>query len=203
MQLSISQLLAYRTIYNHPRDVFLLYWICNYCRWPIRRSTFTQKMRFICTEYAIVDLPVAGLSDGQYLKDAFLPHWVCNCCLPVVSLSDGLQSPNGRLSPALSMQLSVFWSLAYRRVYNHPMDAFLLLWVCNRWSPSCRPIGRSIIIKGCTRYAIVVVGLLDGLQSSKGCVSPALSMQLSVSWSLAYRTVYNHLRECVSLAMSM
>ena len=59
-------------------------------------------MRFPCTEYAIVGLPV-------------------------VSLLDGLKSSNGRDSPALSMQLTVSWSLAYRTVYNDLRDAFLLL----------------------------------------------------------------------------
>ena len=64
------------------------------------------------------------------------------------------------------------------------------------------PIGWFIIIQGirfsCTEYAVVglpVVGLSDGPQSSKGCVSPALNMRSSVSRSLAYRMVYNYPRD--------
>ncbi len=108
------------------------------------RFTIIQRIRFVCTEYAIVGLPV-------------------------VSLSDGLQLSKGCASPALNMQLSISRSLAYRTVYNDPRDAFLL-----------------------PEYAVVnipVVGLSDSLQSSKGCVSPALSMKLLVSQLLAYRTV--------------
>ena len=108
--MAVSWLLAYRTVYNHPRDAFLLHTVCN-CqspsRWPLGRSTISK----------------------------------------------------GCVSPALSMQMAVSWSLAYQTVYNHPRDAFLLLWVCNCWSPSYWPIGRSTIIQGmrssCTGYAIV------------------------------------------------
>ena len=161
------------------------------------RSTIIQGMHSSCTGYAIVGTVY------NHPRDAFPLHSVRNCCVPVVSLLDGLQSSNGRLSPALSMQLSVSWSFAYRRVYNHPRDAFLLLRARNCWSSSCWPIGRSIISQrmrsSCTGYAIIVVGLSDGLQSSKGCVSLALSMLLSVSWLLAYRTVYNHPRDAFLL----
>ena len=57
-----------------------------------------QEIRFSCSEYAIVGRPVAGLSDGLQLSKG---------CVPL----------------ALDMQLSL---LAYRTVYNHPKDAFLL-----------------------------------------------------------------------------
>ena len=45
----------------------------------------------------------------------------------------------------------------------------------------------------CIEYVIVgllVVGLSDGLQSSKKCVFLALSMQMAVSWLLACWAVY-------------
>ena len=45
--------------------------------------------------------------------------------------------------------------------------------------------------------SLPVVGLPDGLQSSQGCVSPTLSMHLSVSRSLAYWTLYNHPRNAI------
>lgn len=44
-----------------------------------------------------------------------------------------------------------------------------------------------------TKYLIVgllVIGLLDGLQLSKRCVSLILSMQIAVFWLLAYQVVY-------------
>ncbi len=59
--------------------------------------------------------------------------------------------------------------------------------------------------KGCVSLALSmqfrppVDSLSDGLQSSNGCVSPALNMQLSVPWSLAYRTVYNHPKDAFLL----
>ena len=199
MQLSVSRLLAYgtyRTVYNYPMDTFLLHWVCS-CQfpgcWPIGRSTIIQRMRFSCSEYAIVGLPVVGLSDGLQSSKGCVPlaldmqlsirftiiqrmRFFCTEYTivgpPVVGLSDGLQSSKGCVSSALSMQL----------------------------------LARFIIIQGmrffCTEYAIVslqVTSLSDGLQSPKRCVSPALSMQLSVSWSLAYRTVYNHLRDAFLL----
>ena len=101
-------------------------------------------MRFSCSEYAIVGLLVAGLSDGlQSSKGCVLlaldmqlsvrftiiqrMRFFCTgYAIVVVGLSDGLQSSKGCVSPALSMQMAVSWSLAYRTVYNHPRDAFLL-----------------------------------------------------------------------------
>ena len=77
------------------------------------RFTIIQRLRFLCTAYVIVGLPVVGLSDGlQSFKE-------CNYRV-------GFQSFKRCVSAALSMQLSVFWLLAYRTVYNHPKDAFLL-----------------------------------------------------------------------------
>ena len=100
-------------------------------------------MRFFCTEFAVVSLPI-------------------------VDLSDGLPSFKGCVSSALSMQSSVSQSLTYW-VCHHSRDAFLLHWVCSRQSPSRWPIGRSIIIQEmhlfCTEYPVVglVISLLDGM----------------------------------------
>ena len=79
---------------------------------------------------------------------------------------------------------SVSRLLTYQTVYNHPRDAFLLHYI---------------------EYAVVshpVISLLDALQSSKRCVSPVLSMELSLSvYRLsADRVVYSHLRNCFSSA---
>ena len=102
----------------------------------------------------------------------------------VVGLSDSLQSSKECVSPVLRMSLLVSGSLAYRTVCNHLRDAFLEYCV-------------SVV-------SFLAVGLSDGLQSFKGCVSPVLTMPLSVSGSLAYRSVYDHLRDafleyCVSV----
>ena len=144
------QLIAYRTVYNHPMDAFLLHWICS-CQfprcWPIRRSTIIQGMCFSYTEYAVISLQVIGFSDGLQSFKGCVPlaldmqlsvrltiiqrmRFFCTeyaiVRLPVVSLLDGLQLSKGCVSPALSMQLSISRSLAYWTVYNHPRDAFLL-----------------------------------------------------------------------------
>ena len=136
MQLSVSQSLAYRTVYNHSRDAsFLTRYaivstVYNHPRdavvgppvvGPIGRSTIIQWMRFSCIEYAVVSFPVVGLSNG-------------------------LQSSKGCVSSALSIQLSLYQLLGYRTVYNPPREAFFLHRICN------------------CRY---------GSQSSKGCVSSA------------------------------
>ena len=158
MQLSVSQLLAYRTVYNHPRDAI------------------------VGTVY-------------NHPSVAFPLHSVCNYYVPVLILSDSLQPSNGRLPLALSMQLSVSWSLAYWRFYNHPRNAFLLLWARNCWSPSCWPIGRSIISQGMrfsyTGYAIIVVGLLYGLQSSKDAflLHWACCRQFPCCWTIGQSTI--------------
>ena len=89
-------------------------------------------MRFSCSGYAIVGLPVVGLSDG-------------------------LQSSKGCVPLALDMQLSVRFTIIRR------MRFF------------------------CTEYAVVslpVMDLSDSLQSFKECVSPAPSMQLLVRFSI-------------------
>lgn len=115
-------------------------------------------MRFSCTAYAIV---------------SFL----------IVCLLNGLQSSKGCVFLVLRIQLSVFWSLVYRTVYNHPRDTCLLHWVCN----CCLP----------------VVSPLNGLQSSNGCVFPVLCMQLSISRLLAYQTVCNQPRDAFFLYLRM
>ena len=208
-------------------------------RWPIERFTIIQGMRFFCTEYAVVTGSVIGLLDGlQSSKGWFFLHRICNCRY-------GSQSSKGCVPSALSVQLLVSQLLAYRTVYNHPRDAFLLHWICicRYQSTGYWPIGRLTIIQGIqsskryvsptlsmqllvsgssvsrslayqtvynrpwdtfllhyTGYAVVshpVISLLDALQSSKRCVSPALSMQLSFSvYGLsAYRAVYSHPRQ--------
>ena len=117
-------------------------------------STIIQGMCFSCTEYAVVGLPVVGLSDGPQSskgcvsptlnmqlsiclllahrtvnnlpRDAFFYTEYTVIGLLVINLSDGLQSSKGIVYFALSMQLSVFLLLAYKTVYNHPGNAFLL-----------------------------------------------------------------------------
>ena len=99
------RLLTYQTVY-HPRDAFLLHWVCSRqspSRWPIRRSTIIREMCFFCTEYAVISLPI-------------------------VNLSDGLPSFKGCVFSALSLQSSVSQSLTYRTAYHHSRDAFLLHW---------------------------------------------------------------------------
>lgn len=88
--------------------------------------------------------------------------------------------------------------------YNALSDGLHLRYACLNGcrSPGCWPIGRSIIIQVvrflCIGYAVIgfpVVSLSDGLQSSRGGFSPALSMQLLASQWLAYWAVYNHPRD--------
>ena len=127
MQLSIFQLLAYRMVYNHPMDAFLLHWVrsCQFPGpWPIKRFTTIQE----CVSSALsMHMSVYRLLAYRMVynlpRDAFLLHWICNCRY-------GLQSCKGCVSSVLSMQLPVS-RLAYRTVYNHSKDAFLRHWICN------------------------------------------------------------------------
>ena len=239
MQMAVSRSLAYRTVYNHFKDAFLLHWVCS-CqssgRWPIRRSTIIQKMRFSCTEYANGSFVVVGLLDGLGMRFFCTKYAVVNFL--VVGISDGLQSSKGCVSPALSIQLLVSWSLAYLTVYNHRRDAFLLHWVLeaeprSRQVVSCIKIkpGKGMIVGRAVSWGIDLVArmlfvwvsfvhwgsaligssppvsrpssscnhLLTFLLLRLGSVTdhrahtpllPFFSMQMAVSWLLAYRTVY-------------
>lgn len=80
-------------------------------------ASSVQRMRFLCTEYAVASLLVVDLSMiWSYQKDAFLLHWVCSyqflgywpigCAVvnfSVVSLLSGLPVSQGCVSPALTL----------------------------------------------------------------------------------------------------
>ena len=165
----VSQLLAHWTVYNHLTDAFFLYYVCS-CQflgcWPIRRSAINQGMRFSC-------ICVCNYQ--------FLGHW-----------------PIGRPTIIQGMHVSrtkyaivVSQLLAHRTVYNHLTDTFLLYCVRSCQFPGRWPIKQFTIIQGmhfsCTKYALIslpVIGLLDSLQSSKGCAPLVLDMQLSVRFTI-------------------
>ena len=82
------------------------------------RSTIIQGMRFFCAEYAVVGLPVIGLSDGLQSSNGCVFSCIeyAVVSFPVVDLLNGLQSSKGCVSSALSMQLSLYQLLGYRTV---------------------------------------------------------------------------------------
>lgn len=152
-------------------------------------------MRFSCTEYAIVSFWSLAYRTVYIIRGmrVFCTEYAV-ISLPVIGLSYGLQSFKGCVPLALDTQLLVqfttiqtmhFFCTKYAIVglpvvslSDHLKSSkalFLLHWICN-----CR---------------LPVVSPSDGLQSINGCASPALSMQLLVPWSLAFWTVYNHLRD--------
>ena len=177
MQLLVSQLLAYRTVYNHPRDAFLLPWICN-CRYGLQSSkgcvpsaldvqlsvrfTIIQRMRVFYSKHSVVSLPVIGLL---------------------------LQSFQGCVSPTLSMQLWVWFSIIQG-----------MLFCCTEYAVMRFSYTKHAVV-GFRVISLPVVGLPNDLQSFQGCVSPILSMQLTVSRSLAYWKLYNHPRNAYAMVV--
>ena len=125
---------------NHPRDAFF-YGSCSCLSDKIHASI--HGMRFSGTACAVHSLP----STVTILRVI---------CLFVISLrtvyiypKNGPKSAKECVSPALSMQLSIRFTIiqgmrfshtgyaVVDTVYNHPRDAFLPHWVCSCWSPGC------------------------------------------------------------------
>ena len=142
MLFSCTEYAIVDTAYNHPNDSSLPNWICSSRSpgyEPIGRSRIIQGMRISCTKYAIISLPVIGLSDGlqsskEYILLA-LDMQLSSLALGQSIIIQGM--PFSRIEyPIVVSQL-----LAHRTVCNHPMDALLRYWVCNcqfpgRW-PHC------------------------------------------------------------------
>lgn len=86
MQLLVSRLLAYRTVYNHQKDAFLFHQACSRrspdCCWPIGPFTMIQKMFAVVVSFIIgllgsfvlnvESLAVTGLPDGLKSSKEFV-----------------------------------------------------------------------------------------------------------------------------------
>ena len=123
-------------------------------------------MCFSCTEYAVV-----SLSDGlQSSKGCVSPALSMQLLVFLFSLLDGLQSSKGCVYFALSMQLSVFSLLVYQTVYNHPMG---MVYNYLRDAFLLHPL--------CSRRSARYWPTGYGLPSSKACTSWAVIDLLVVS----------------------
>ena len=87
MQLSLYQLLGYRTVYSHPKDAFFSAIVGTVHNHP--------KDAFLLLEYAIVGLPVVSLSDSLQPSKGCVPLAIVVISLQIIDLSDGLQSSKG------------------------------------------------------------------------------------------------------------
>lgn len=164
--------------YNHPKDASLPNWICSSRSpgyEPIGWSRIIQGMRFSCTKYAIISLPVISLSNGLQSSKGYI---LLALDMQLLSLALGQSIIiQGMPFSRTEYPIVVFQFLFYRKIYNHKMDALLLHWVYSCQSPGCWPLGRSAIIQGllpsCFKYEVIslpITDVLAGLPSSKGCV---------------------------------
>lgn len=76
MQLLVSRLLAYRTVYNHQKDAFLFHQACSRrspdCCWPIKPFTVIQKMFAVVVSF-VIGLLGSFVLNVESLADTRLP----------------------------------------------------------------------------------------------------------------------------------